>query len=140
MQYSTELYRSKNEDYTESMTVIPNFILKRMYKVGSLRRLPEGVGFDIINNLGPGQISLVQSISLNETVYLPEQIFLVVNGESMPGTSISEENPATFFLNQVITCVIKDTNLPQGSYHLSLNLVSREAGKVSLSVQDILNT
>jgi hypothetical protein len=140
MRYSTELYRNKNEDYTETMTVIPNFILKRMYKVGSLRRLPEGIGFDIINNLGPGQISLVQSISLNEKVYPPEQIFLVVNGESMPGTSISEENPATFFLNQIITCVIQDCSLPLGSYNLKLNLVSREAGKVSLSVQDSLSS
>lgn len=109
-----------------------------MYKAGSLRKLPEGIGFDIVNNLGPGQISLVQSISLNEKVYPPAQIFLVVNGVSMAGTSISEENPATFFLNQVITCVIEDTSLPEGSYDIKLDLVSREAGKVSLSVQDSL--
>lgn len=120
------------------MTVIPNFILKRMYKSGSLRRLPEGVGFDIINNLGPGQISLVQCITLNETAYSPDRIFLVINGESVPAESISEENPATFFLNQVISCVIRDTTLPDGPYDLKLDLVSREAGKVSLSIKDTL--
>ncbi|WP_303674197.1 hypothetical protein [Vampirovibrio chlorellavorus] len=120
------------------MTVIPNFILKRMYKAGSLRRVPEGVGFDIINNLGPGQISLVQSIKLNDQVYAAEHLVLVINGESVAATTIHEDNPATFFLNQVITCVIQDTQLVAGRYDLTLELVSREAGKVSLSISDTL--
>lgn len=120
------------------MTVIPNFILKRMYKTGSLRRLPDGVGFDIVNNLGPGQISLVQSIRLNDRVYSAEHLVLIINGESVPAITIQEDNPATFFLNQVITCVIQDTQLVSGSYDLTLALVSREAGKVSLSVSDTL--
>ncbi len=120
------------------MTVIPNFILKRMYKTGSLRRLPDGVGFDIVNNLGPGQISLVQSIKLNNQVYAAEHLVLIINGESVPATTIQEDSPATFFLNQVITCVIQDTQLVAGSYDLTLELVSREAGKVSLSIKDTL--
>lgn len=120
------------------MTVIPNFILKRMYKEGSLRRLPEGVGFDIINNLGPGQISKLHSIALNGVSYGANQMQLIINGEHVPGESITEENPATFFLNQVITCVILDTTLSAGAYELKLELVSREAGKVSLSVKDTL--
>jgi hypothetical protein len=120
------------------MTVIPNFILKRMYKSGSFRRLPEGVGFDIINNLGPGQISLIQCIKLNGQIYSAEQLLLIINGEAVPASSIQEDNPATFFLNQVITCVIQDTGLAAGRYDLTLELVSREAGKVSLSVSDTL--
>lgn len=121
------------------MTVIPNFILKRMYREGSLRRLPEGVGFDIVNNLGPGQISKVNSITANGTVYLSDQIVLIFGEDRIPGNTISEENPATFFLNQVITCVIKDTGLPAGKYELILDLVSREAGKVTLAVKDTLS-
>lgn len=120
------------------MTVIPNFILKRMYKEGSLRRLSDGVGFDIVNNLGPGQISSLRSISLNEAVYEANQVYLLINDVVVPGESISEDNPATFFLNQVITCVIKGAELPDGSYEIRLELVSREAGKVNLSVKDTL--
>lgn len=120
------------------MTVIPNFILKRMYKEGSLRRLSDGVGFDIVNNLGPGQISSLRSISLNDAVYGANQVYLLINDEVVPGESINEDNPATFFLNQVITCVIKDVELSDGPYEIKLDLVSREAGKVSLSVKDTL--
>lgn len=120
------------------MTVIPNFILKRMYRDGSLRRVDGGVGFDIINNLGPGQISKLNSITMNGRVYTAEQLVLLIHDEVVPGASITEESPATFFLNQVITCVIQDTDLIDGKYELTLDLVSREAGKVSLTVKDTL--
>ena len=122
------------------MTVIPNFILKRMYKSGSLRRLPEGVGFDIINNLGPGQISRITGITLNDTTYPADQIFLIIQDAYVPAESITEDNPATFFLNQVITCVIRDAAIPDGPHQMKLELISREAGKVSLSVKDDLNS
>lgn len=122
------------------MTVIPNFILKRMYRSGSLRRLPQGIGFDIINNLGPGQISKLNGITMNGNLYGPSNILLLINDEVVEGASITEENPATFFLNQVITCVIRDAELPDGKYDLILDLVSREAGKVTLAVKDNLES
>lgn len=139
MRLSTRLYTKPNEHYTRNMTVIPNFILKRMYKAGSFRRLPDGVGFDIINNLGPGQISLIQSVQLNDRVYTAEQVLLIMNGEAVPASSIQEDSPATFFLNQVITCIILDQQVVSGEYNLTLELVSREAGKVSLSIKDQLS-
>jgi hypothetical protein len=120
------------------MTVIPNFILKRMYKTGSFRRLPEGVGFDIINNLGPGQISQVNGITLNGKTYGPEHLVLIVSDELIQAESITEATPATFFLNQTIVCLIRDTSLPAGKYEITLDLISREAGKVELTVNDHL--
>jgi hypothetical protein len=122
------------------MTVIPNFILKRMYKDNSLRRIDGGVGFDIVNKLGPGQISKLNSISLNGHAYLPTQLKLLIGQAFVDGESITEDNPATFFLNQVITCMIADTELADGPYEIILDLVSREAGKVSLTVKDVLKS
>lgn len=120
------------------MTIIPNFILKRMYKQNSLRRLPEGIGFDIVNTLGPGQISQINSIRLNDALFGPQQLVLLINDETIPAESITEEVPATFFLNQTITCVILNADLPAGPYDITLDLVSREAGKVTLTVNDTL--
>lgn len=122
------------------MTVIPNFILKRMYRKDSLRRVEGGVGFDIINNLGPGQISRLNSISLNGKAYPPERLQLIINQEVVPGHDITEETPATFFLNQIITCIIQDPDPPDGEYELTLDLISREAGKVILTVKDTLTS
>jgi hypothetical protein len=121
------------------MTVIPNFILKRMYKQNSLRRLSDGVGFDIINNLGPGQISQINSISLNGVSYGPEQVILLVNDDHVPAENITEDTPATFFLNQVITCMVRNADIPDGTYEITLDLISREAGKVTITVKDTLS-
>jgi hypothetical protein len=122
------------------MTVIPNFILKRMYKDGSLRRLPDGVAFDIVNKLGPGQISQINGVSLNGTLYPATAITLLINDVPVPAESIHEDSPATFFLNQVIACHVRTPDaLPAGKYELTLDLVSREAGKVTLTVKDSLS-
>jgi len=111
-----------------------------MYKDNSLRRLENGVGFDIVNKLGPGQISKLNSITLNENTYPPSRIKLLIGEEIVPGETITEDNPATFFLNQVITCLIDDADVPDGAYQLTLDLVSREAGKVTLTVKDTLKS
>ena len=120
------------------MTVIPHFILRRMYRQNSLRRLPEGVGFDIVNNLGPGQISRLNLIRMNEFEYPPARILLRINQQSVPALSITEATPATFFLNQVITCVVLHPDMPGGVYEIALDLISREAGRVTLTVRDTL--
>jgi hypothetical protein len=120
------------------MTIIPNFILKRMYRAGSLKRAGNGVSFEIINNLGPGQLSGLNGITLNGTTYRAEQVTFVFDGMELPTVQISEENPASFFLNQIITVIITARALPAGDYTIKMDLVSREAGKVTLTVQDKL--
>lgn len=121
------------------MTVIPNFILKRLYVASSLKRDEDDVIFQIFNNLGPGMITKVNQVTMNERVFSPEQIVFEVDGQPMPAEEISEENPASFFLNQTITCRLKSPSLDAGAYQMSIELVSKEAGKVSLVVSDKLN-
>jgi len=120
------------------MTVIPNFILKRLYCKGSLRKLEGGLGFDIVNNLGPGMISKLNYIKLNEHTFPPEQVALEIDGKLLPADQITEDNPAAFFLNQVITCRLASADLPPGKYQIHLDIISKEAGKVSLTVEDEL--
>ena len=122
------------------MTVIPHFILKRLYKAGSLRRHSDGAAFDIHNNLGPGVISKVHAIRLNDREYTANQIKLVVNEQVMNAEEINDQNPARFFFDDTITCVVTDPALPEGAYKLTLDIVSKEAGRVTLSVDDQLKS
>jgi hypothetical protein len=120
------------------MTIIPNFILKRMYRAGSLKRVSNGVSFEIINNLGPGQLSGLNGITLNGTTYVAEQVTFVFDGTELPAKEITEATPASFFLNQIVTVLIDAPDLPAGDYTVKLDLISREAGKVTLTIQDKL--
>lgn len=120
------------------MTVIPNFILKRLYVPDSLSRDGEDATFQILNNLGPGMITKVNQVKVNERVFTPEEIVFEFDGQKLAGAEISEENPASFFLNQTIICRLLNAGLTAGKYDMAIELVSKEAGKVSLSVSDTL--
>jgi hypothetical protein len=109
-----------------------------MYRAGSLERTADGIAFEIINNLGPAQLARINSISLNAKVYTAGEITFVFDGTALPASKISEDLPASFFLNQVVTILIADPNLPNGDYTIKLDLISREAGQVTLTIQDKL--
>jgi hypothetical protein len=125
-------------NFLRTRTIIPNFILKRMYRAGSFKRAEGGVSFEIINNLGPGQLSGLNGITLNGTTYVAEQVTFIFDGIVLPAKDITESTPASFFLNQVVTVIISGDDFGAGDYTIKMDLISREAGKVTLTVQDKL--
>ncbi len=120
------------------MTVIPNFILKRMYVSGSLRRVPEGIAFDIHNNLGPGSITGLNHVQLGDTTFPGDEIIVETNGVRRMGDTLSEQQPIVVTLGQSATLIIQNAELQNGKYDLSMDLLSREGGHVVLSVSDTL--
>jgi hypothetical protein len=122
------------------MTIIPNFILKQLYVAGSLRTLPEGVAFDFKNTIGPGKLSRIIRIMLDEHEFTPDKILMKVDGRDLPADNINEQNPVAFFLDQVITVVLKDAAFPPREYKIVMDLVSLEAGKISFNIKDRLAT
>lgn len=118
------------------MTVIPNFLLKKLYRNGSLRQEPEGVAFDFINAIGPGILVKINGITLNNIQYMAHQIFIKIQDKLIRADAINEEHSVKVFLNQSITCVLIGATLTQGTYTITLDLLSKEAGKIVLSVKD----
>jgi hypothetical protein len=121
------------------MTIVPNFLLKKMYRAGSLRSTENGVSFEMINCLGPGQLSGINGVTLNELSFSAEKITFKQGDTLLPAKDITEDNPASFFLNQITTVLIETAPLPTGEYTLKLDVVSREAGRVTLTVKDKLS-
>ena len=121
--------------------IIPDFILKRLYVTGSLRQHPDGIAFDIVNSLGPGIVTGIKSIKIGPLEFLSEQIHLVLDDITLSAHEISETNPAKFSLNQTGTCVLKGANLPIGEQvTVVVDLLSKEAGKVVISIKDQLKS
>jgi hypothetical protein len=136
------------------MVVIPQFILKRMYQAGSLRMLPEGLAFDIVNSLGPGILTQINKICIGPLEFMADQIQLrlqTVGKEAeaqwLQACDITAENPAVFFMHQTATCIIKlDKDIQHllerlednKAHTITLDLCSKEVGKVVISVQDKL--
>lgn len=118
------------------MSIIPKFLLKRVYVSGSLRETSEGIAFDLFNSIGPGILTRLNAIKLNDSEFSPQDILLKMGDKIFKANEISENNPAIFFHNQKTTCIILGAKLAQGLHTITVDLLSREAGKVVVTVQD----
>lgn len=118
------------------MSIIPKFLLKRVYVAGSLRETSEGIAFDICNSIGPGILTRLNKIMLNDAEFSPQQILLKIGDNMMRAHEISENNPAIFFHNQKSTCIIIGAKLVHGLHTITVDLLSREAGKIVVTIQD----
>ena len=119
------------------MVVVPEFLIKRIYQKGSLKKSDDGASVTLKNVLGPGFISGFNYVKINDVVYEPKDVKFVTNGQELVGTDVSEANPVAFRLGQSGTlvmsgkpCVIEGTN------RIVIEAMNPEAGKVVLSVED----
>lgn len=121
------------------MTIIPNFLLKKIYKKGSLRHTEKGIAFDLINILAPGLITGVNFVKINDNVYNPSVIEIIKSGVETLAEQVSSENPLLIKLNEEITCVMKSgMDLKEGINNIIVELISQDVGKVQVCLSDII--
>lgn len=119
------------------MSIIPEFLIKRVYKKGSLKETEDGVSFDLKNVLGPGFISGFSFVKVNDATFESEEVKLVTQGKEIPATEVTEENPVSFRLGQEGTLILKGAKcLKDGINQIIIELMNPEAGKVKLSLTD----
>jgi len=120
------------------MTVVPHFILKRLYQAGSLRNESDSILFDFKNIVGPGHIIQVNEVEISDTTYGTSQLSLIKNGETVDTKSITSINPYKVMLNDRVSVKITSLQLPPGHYELILDVVTAEAGHIRATFQDTL--
>ena len=82
------------------MVVVPEFLIKRIYQKGSLKKLDNGASVVLKNVLGPGFISGFNYVEINGVRYEPQDVKFITNGQELLGTEVSEANPIAFRLGQ----------------------------------------
>lgn len=121
------------------MNILPGFLLKKVYKKGSLRETEDGVAFDLKNIIGPGIVTGINFIKINDETYNSSVIKIVNSGESLLAEQISADNPMIFKLNDEITCVINSClALKEGLNNIIVELISKDVGKVSVALSDVV--
>jgi len=120
------------------MSLIPDFLIKRVFKKGSLRKIDEGVAFDLKNVLGPGIISGVSFVKINDITFGKDVIKFITQGMETFANKISEESPIAFRLGQEGTLVLCTTMecLKDGINQIIINLTNPEAGNIEVSLSD----
>lgn len=119
------------------MSIIPEFLIKRVYKKGSLKQTEDGVCFELKNVLGPGFISGFNFVKINDATFGAEQVKFVTQGAEIPAQNVNEENPIGFRLGQEGTLILQGAKcLKDGINQIIIELMNPEAGKVKLSLTD----
>ena len=121
------------------MAIIPDFLLKRVYKKGSLRETAEGIAFDLKNILGPGIIVGINFIKINDINYESPFIRVITQGVSTAACHISPDNPMCFKLNQETTCILEGAkSIKEGLNKIIVELITRDVGKVQVTLTDMI--
>ena len=119
------------------MAVVPEFLIKRIYQKGSLKKIEDGVSLVLKNVLGPGLISGFSFVKINDVLFEPKDVKFVTNGVEYSGTEVSEANPVVFRLGQIGTLIMKGKDcIVDGINKITIEAMNPEAGKVQLSVDD----
>ena len=121
------------------MVVVPEFLIKRIYQKGSLKKTDDGASVVLKNVLGPGFISGFNYVKINDVTYEPYEVKFVTNGQELLGTEVSEANPIAFRLGQSGTLIMSGkASVVEGANKIVIEAMNPEAGKVVLSVEDTL--
>lgn len=119
------------------MSIIPEFLIKRVYKKGSLKETDDGVCFDLKNVLGPGFISGFCFVKVNDAIFESAKVKFVTQGVEIPAETVTEANPLGFRLGQEGTLILKGAKcLKDGINQIIIELMNPEAGVVKLSLSD----
>jgi hypothetical protein len=123
----------------KNLSIIPEFLLKRIYRKGSLRQTQEGIAFDLKNILGPGIITGINQIIINDVIYQSPVIKIISSGASTVAEQITSENPFLVKLNQEITCILEGAKgLKEGLNKIMVELSSIDIGKVQVTLTDVI--
>ena len=119
------------------MVVVPDFLIKRIYQKGSLKKLEDGASVTLKNVLGPGFISGFNYVKINDTVYEPKDVKFITNGQELLGTEVSETSPVAFRLGQSGVLVMNgQCSVVDGINKIVIEAMNPEAGVVKLSIED----
>lgn len=120
------------------MVVVPEFLIKRIYKKGSLKRIENGASIVLKNVLGPGFISGFNYVKINDVTFTAESVKFITAGQELNATDVSEANPVAFRLGQEGTLVMTGKDcIIEGTNKITIEAMNPEAGKVQLSVEDV---
>ena len=119
------------------MVVVPDFLIKRIYQKGSLKKLENGASINLKNVLGPGFISGFNYVKINDVTYEAKDVKFIMNGQEYTSADVSEANLIAFRLGQVGTLVMSGAcSVTDGVNKIVIEALNPEAGVVKLSVED----
>ena len=121
------------------MVVVPEFLIKRIYQKGSLKKTDDGASVVLKNVLGPGFISGLNYEKINDVTYKTKDVTFIMKGQEFSAESVTEENPIAFRLGEEGTLIMTgQDSIVDGVNKIVIDVNNPEAGTVQVKVEDIV--
>ena len=118
-------------------TMIPNFLLKKLYVKGSFKNTTNGFQLALRNTLAPGTLVGVGAIQLDGRDIPREKILIVVDdGAPVRASDVSFDAPRAFPLNVTVTFRVEDQPLAPGAHRVNISVSTKEAGELKIDAED----
>ncbi len=118
-------------------TVIPTFLLKKLYVKGSFKNNPTGFELALRNTLAPGTIIGISPLKIDGRD-IPLDRILITTGDAAPvrASDITLTAPRTFPLNAVVKFQVEDQPLAAGPHRVTVLVNTKEAGELKIDAED----
>jgi hydroxymethylglutaryl-CoA reductase (NADPH) len=118
-------------------TIVPSFLLKKLYIKGSFKNTPNGFQLALRNTLAPGTLIGVGPLSIDGRGIPLDKLLITVEGRpAVRASDISGKTPSLFPLNKTVTFQIEDQPLAGGNHHVTMAVNTKEAGELKIDAED----
>jgi hypothetical protein len=118
-------------------TMVPSFLLKKLYVKGSFQNTPNGFQLSLRNTLAPGTILSLSPLQIDGRD-VPLANIEILSGDNAPvrASDISLAQPKAFPLNVLITFRVIDQPLTPGLHRVTVIVNTKEAGELKIDAED----
>lgn len=117
---------------------VPAFLLRQLYRSGSLRNEPDGFSLQAHNPLADGTLMRIGPIRVDGQDIAPEEVSARREGDPnvYRASDVSPSSPVTFRRGDVVKFHVTGWQLEPGEHRLELEVDELNLGRVSLVIHD----
>ncbi len=117
---------------------VPAFLLRQLYRTGSLRNEPDGFSLEAHNPLADGTLVRIGRIRVDGQAIAPDDVTARREGDTTVyrARDVSASAPVTFRRGDVVTFHVAGWRLEPGDHRLELEVDELNLGRVSLAIHD----
>ena len=120
-------------------TMIPAFLLKKLYVKGSFKNTSTGFQLALRNTLASGTLIGVGVIQIDGHEIPHDKILIAVDaGTPTRASDVSFDAPRAFPLNATVTFRVEDQPLAPGAHRVNIAVHTKEAGELRIDAEDTL--
>ena len=118
-------------------TMVPSFLLKKLYVKGSFKNTVNGFQLSLRNTLAPGTILSLSPLQIDGR-NVPLANIEIITGDNAPvrASDISLEQPKAFPLNVLVTFRVVDQPLTPGNHRVTVIVNTKEADELKIDAED----